>query len=70
MGAAFYQVRFWDATDWVELPIGDIGIVFDGSGATVSNLPKYGFYYFSAQAGNAAGLSDWSEFVTLAVPDE
>ena len=68
-GAAYYQVRFWDATDWVELPTDDIGIVLDGSGASVSNLPEYGFYYFSVRAGNAAGLSDWSEFVTLAVPD-
>ena len=68
-GAAFYQVRFWKATEWVELPTDAIGIVLDGSGASVSNLPDYGFYYFSVRAGNAAGLSDWSEFVTLAVPD-
>ena len=68
-GAAYYQVRFWKATEWVELPTDDIGIALDGSGATVSNLPDYGFYYFAVRAGNAAGLSDWSEFVTLAVPD-
>ena len=54
-GAAYYQVRFWDATDWVELPTGDIGIEFDGSGASISNLPDYGFYYFAVRAGNAAG---------------
>lgn len=68
-GTAYYQVRFFAATDWVELPTDDIGIELDGSGAVVSNLPDYGFYYFAVRAGNAAGLSDWSEFVTLAVPD-
>ena len=68
-GAAYYQVRFFAATDWVELPTDDIGIELDGSGAVVSNLPDYGFDYFAVRAGNAAGLSDWSEFVTLAVPD-
>ena len=43
-GAAFYQVRFWKATEWVELPTGDIGIVLNGSGAT-ARKPDYGFYY-------------------------
>ena len=37
-GAAYYEVRFWDATE-VEFPTGEIGIVLEGSGATVSNLP-------------------------------
>ncbi len=68
-GAAYYQVRFWSVTDWVELPSDDIGIVPDGSGATVSNLPVgYGYYYFSARAGNAAGVSDWSEYLQLVNP--
>ena len=38
-GAAYYLVRFWDATDRVEFPTGEMGIVLEGSGATVSNLP-------------------------------
>ena len=69
-GAAYYQVRFWKAAEWVELPTDEIGIVIDGSSATVSNLPNYGFCYFSVRAGNAAGLSDWSEFLTLATPEQ
>ena len=68
-GAAYYQVRFGDATDWVEFPTGEIGIVLEGSGATVSNLPVgYGFYYFSVRAANAASASDWSEHLQLANP--
>ena len=67
--ATYYQVRFWwDSTEWVELPTGEIGIAIDGSGATVSNLPDYGFYYFMVRAGNAAGLSDWSKYLTLTNP--
>ena len=70
-GAAYYQVRFCcGSTDWVELPTDGIEIVIDGSGATASNLPDYGFYYFSVRAGNAAGLSDWSDFLKLANPDQ
>ena len=69
-GAAYYQVRFCcGSTDWVELPTDEIEIVIDGSGARVSNLPEYGFYYFSVRAGNAAGLSEWSEYLTLSNAD-
>ena len=65
-GAEFYQVRFCCGNqDWVELPTDGIEIVFDGSGATLSNLPDYGTYHFSVRAGNAAGLSDWSESLQL-----
>ena len=61
-GAEFYQVRFCCGNqDWVELPTDGIEIVIDGSGATLSNLPDYGTYHFSVRAGNAAGVSDWSE---------
>ena len=71
-GAAYYQARFWDdgAAEWVELPTDEIGIVIDGSGATVSNLPDYGIYFFSVRAGNAAGLSDWSEYLSLPNPEQ
>ena len=68
-GAAYYQVRFWDADEWVELPTDEIAIVIDGSGAAVSNLPNGGFLYFSVRAGNAAGVSDWSEHLQLANPE-
>ena len=69
-GATYYQVRFFDNTDWVELPTDEISLVLDGSGATVSNLPDYGFYYFAVRAGNAAGVSEWSDFLTLPNPEQ
>ena len=71
-GATHYQVRFFDddAAEWVELPTDEIGLVLDGSGATASNLPDYGTYYFSVRAGNGAGLSDWSEYLTLPNPEQ
>ena len=67
-GASSYQVRLWASTEWVELPTNDFNIVVDGSGATVSGLPNYGYYYFSVRAVNAAGASDWSDFLTLYNP--
>ena len=69
-GATYYQVRFYDNEDWVELPTDEIEIVIDGSRATVSNLPVYGFYYFAVRAGNAAGVSEWSDFLTLPNPEQ
>ena len=69
-GATYYQVRFYGNEDWVELPTDEIEIVIDGSGARVSNLPYYGFYYFSVRAGNAAGVSEWSDFLTLPNPEQ
>ena len=71
-GATYYQVRFFndDDADWVELPTDEIGLVLDGSSATASNLPDYGTYYFSVRAGNAAGLSDWSKYLTLPNPEQ
>ena len=71
-GATYYQVRFFDDddADWVKLPTDEIGLVLDGSGATVSNLPDYGTYYFSVRAGNGAGLSEWSEYLTLPNPEQ
>ena len=69
-GAAYYQVRFCcGSADWVTLPTGGIEVVFDGSGAAVSNLPDYGIYYFSVRAGNGAGLSEWSDYLTLSNAD-
>ena len=67
--AAYYQVRFFYASyEWVELPAHEIEIAIDGSGAAVSNLPDYGFYYFSVRAGNGAGVSEWSDYLTLQNP--
>ena len=68
-GAAYYQVRFCCGNkDWVELPTDGIEIAINGSEAAVSNLPGYGTYHFSVRAGNAAGLSGWSDHLTLANP--
>ena len=65
-GAASYEVRFCCGnSDWVMLPTGGIEVVFDGSGAAVSNLPDYGIYYFSVRAVNGAGVSEWSEHNTM-----
>ena len=69
-GATYYQVRFYGNEDWVELPTDEISLVLDGSGATASNLPDYGFYYFAVRAGNAAGVSEWSDFLTLPNPEQ
>ena len=69
-GATYYQVRFYGNEGWVELPTDDIGLVLDGSGATASNLPDYGFYYFAVRAGNAAGVSEWSDFLTMPNPEQ
>ena len=68
-GVAYYQVRFYGDTDWVELPTGEIELVLDGSGATASDLPDYGFYYFAVRAGNGAGVSEWSDFLTMPNPE-
>ena len=67
-GATGYGVQFYTPTPdgWVDLPTDDIGIVYDGSSATVSGLPDDEFYYFRVRA-------DWSEwppgFLTLENPD-
>ena len=66
--ATYYQVRVWSASGWIELPGGGIEITFDGSGATLENL-RSGFLYLSVRAGNAAGVSDWSEYLTLENPE-
>ena len=68
--AEYYQVRFFADTDWVELPTDEIDLVLDGSGATASNLPDYGVYYFAVRAGNAAGVSEWSDYLTLPNPEQ
>ena len=68
--ASYYQVRFCcGGADWVILPTGGIEVVFDGSRATASNLPDYGIYYFSVRAGNGAGISEWSDYLTLSNAD-
>ena len=64
---AGFEVQFYTPTPdgWVELPTDDIGIIFDGSSATVSGLPDDEFYYFRVRA-------EWSEwppgFLTLENP--
>ncbi len=68
-GATYYQLRTWISTKWVVAPSEEISIVFDGSAAVVSNLPNGGYLYFSVRAGNAAGLSDWSDYMTLINPE-
>ena len=69
-GATYYQVRFYDNADWIELPTDEISLVLDGSEAAASNLPDYGFYYLAVRAGNAAGVSEWSDFLTLPNPEQ
>ena len=67
-GATGYEVQFYTPAPhgWVDLPANDIGIVFDGSGATVGGLPDDEFYYFRVRA------AEWSEwppgFLTLKNP--
>ena len=66
-GATGYAVQFYTPTPdgWVELPANDIGIVFDGSGATVSSLPDYDSYSFKVRAHE----TEWSPgFLTLENP--
>ncbi len=50
-GATYYQVRSWLNGKWKELPTKEVGIVIDGSGAEVSNLPNGSYLYFSVRAG-------------------
>ncbi len=68
-GATYYQLRTWISTKWIVAPSEEISIVFDGSAAVVSNLPNGGYLYFSVRAGNASGLSDWSDYMTLINPE-
>ncbi len=67
--ATYYQLRTWISTKWIVAPSTEISIVFDGSAAVVSNLPNGGYLYFSVRAGNASGLSDWSDYMTLINPE-
>ena len=53
-----------------ELPTKEVGIVIDGSGAEVSNLPNGSYLYFSVRAGNGAGVSDWSDLLGLSNPEQ
>ena len=64
-GATYYQVGSWLNGKWEELPTKEVGIVIDGSGAEVSNLPNGSYLYFSVRAGNGAGVSDWSDLLGL-----
>ena len=69
-GATYYQVRSWLNGKWEELPTKEVGIVIDGSGAEVSNLPNGSYLYFSVRAGNGAGVSDWSDLLGLSNPEQ
>ena len=63
-GATEYQVQLWTPTEQLVLPNGDIGIVFDGSSATVSGLPDYASWSFKVSASG-----DWSPgWLTLENP--
>ena len=66
-GADGYEVQFHDhgAGDWVDLPTGDVAIVFNGSSAVVSGLPENRLWWFQARAVNSAGPSEWSEIVQV-----
>ena len=68
-GATGYAVQFYTHTadGWVQLPANDIGIVFNGSGATVSGLPDYDSYSFRVRARE----TEWSPgFLTLENPEQ
>ena len=63
-GATEYQVQLWTPKEQLVLPNGDIGIVFDGSSATVSGLPDYASWSFKVSASG-----DWSPgWLTLENP--
>lgn len=77
--ATSYNVRVWQVAlnRYVELspsaPVRGIGIAYNGSGATISGLPKSrpehdGWYAFQVRAVNAAGSSAWSSNNRMPVP--
>ena len=65
-GAQSYEIEFYldVQRDWVLLspnaPVGGVSVSFEGSSATVSNLPAdHHWYFFRVRARNSAGASDW-----------
>ncbi len=65
-GAQSYALRLWHNEGWVPLPVDGITVRFSGSSAHITGLPNYGNYYLQVRAVNAAGTSDWSNWLTLA----
>lgn len=69
-GAQSYEVEFLEfgaTSGWLLLspdaPVNGIALSFDGSSATVSNLPvDYNWYIFTVRARNSAGVSEWSNY--------
>ena len=58
-----YDVQYFEVSDWVNLPGDDIEIAFYGAGAVIQGLNPDGPDYFRVRAVNAAGTSEWSDFV-------
>ena len=58
-GATEYQVQFWTLREQLVLPDGDIGIVFDGSSATVSGLPDEASWSFKVSADGGEWSPGW-----------
>lgn len=76
--AAAYEVQQWDgrALSWRTLPFReshlthDYTITFSGSGATISGLPKGVSYGHRVRSKNGSGFSEWTDYITTAVPAE
>lgn len=71
--AQTYDVRFWHERggnpQWVILPITEIPVSVEGSGATLEQLPDYASYYFQVRAVDGGGeSSDWSEVFEMSNP--
>ena len=73
--ATSYAVRVWQVDRYTELSadasVNGISITFNGSSATVSDLPTdYEWYFFEVRAVNDAGASGWSPNNAIAVPKD
>lgn len=71
--AQIYDVRFWyeraGDPQWVILPVTEIPVSVEGSGATLEQLPDYASYYFQVRAVDGGGeSSDWSEVFEMSNP--
>ncbi len=67
VGSDRYEVQLYDyrAGGFVDLPNGDVEIVFDGSSAVVSGLPEGNLWFLKVRAVNTGGESEWSEIVQI-----
>ena len=62
-----YQVAFWQGGHWVILKphdtVNGVSISFDATSAEINGLPTdHEWYFFSVQACNNSGQSDWSPY--------